>query len=163
ELLPNMLIPDVPTQIAGYSPENFNESYSGAVAADMALAKSLNVPAVRLLQSFGLEKFRDQLDFFKLRGLDKSADHYGLTLILGGAVSILWDLCKTYASFASTVNHFNATSSEYYTKEFTEPIPITETQLDFGAKSTEATIFDAASIYLTFEAMKKVHRPEGSE
>src|SRR5690606_36252560 len=113
ELLPNMLIPDVPTQIAGYSPENFNESYSGAVEADMALAKSLNVPAVRLLQSYGLEKFRDQLDLFNLRGLDRSADHYGLTLILGGAESNLWDLCKTYASLASTVNHFNTTSSEY--------------------------------------------------
>jgi penicillin-binding protein 1C len=163
ELLPNMLIPDVPTQIAGYSPENFNESYSGAVEADMALAKSLNVPAVRLLQSYGLEKFRDQLDLFNLRGLDRSADHYGLTLILGGAESNLWDLCKTYASLASTVNHFNTTSSEYYTKEFVEPIPTTEAKVDFGAKSTEATIFDAASIYLTLEAMKKVNRPEGSE
>ena len=94
ELLPGMLIPDVPTQIAGYTPENFNESYSGAVEADKALAKSLNIPAVRLLRSYGLEKFRDQLDFFNLRGLDKSADHYGLTLILGGAESNLWDLCK---------------------------------------------------------------------
>lgn len=163
ELLPTMLIPDVPTQIAGYTPENFNESYSGAVEADKALAKSLNIPAVRLLRSYGLEKFRDQLDLFNLGGLDKSADHYGLTLILGGAESNLWDLCKTYASLASTVNHFNATSSEYYTKEFIEPIPTAETKVDFGAKSTEVTIFDAASIYLTFEAMKKVNRPEGSE
>ncbi|MDX1766927.1 MAG: penicillin-binding protein 1C [Arenibacter troitsensis] len=163
ELLPTMLIPDVPTQIAGYTPENFNESYSGAVEADKALAKSLNIPAVRLLRSYGLEKFRDQLDLFNLRGLDKSADHYGLTLILGGAESNLWDLCKTYASLASTVNHFNATSSEYYNKEFIEPIPTAETKVDFGAKSTEVTIFDAASIYLTFEAMKKVNRPEGSE
>lgn len=163
ELLPTMLIPDVPTQIAGYTPENFNESYSGAVEADKALAKSLNIPAVRLLRSYGLEKFRDQLDLFNLRGLDKSADHYGLTLILGGAESNLWDLCKTYASLASTVNHFNATSSEYYNKEFIEPIPTAETKVDFGVKSTEVTIFDAASIYLTFEAMKKVNRPEGSE
>ncbi|WP_110354408.1 penicillin-binding protein 1C [Arenibacter sp. ARW7G5Y1] len=163
ELLPGMLIPDVPTQIAGYTPENFNESYSGAVEADKALAKSLNIPAVRLLRSYGLEKFRDQLDLFNLRGLDKPADHYGLTLILGGAESNLWDLCKTYASLASTVNHFNATSSEYYTKEFVEPNLTVDTRVDFGAKSTEPTIFDAASIYLAFEAMKKVNRPEGSE
>jgi len=163
ELLPNMLIPDVPTQIGGYTPENFNESYSGAVAADMALAKSLNIPAVRLLQTYGLEKFRDQLNLFNLKGLNKSADHYGLTLILGGAESNLWDLCKTYASLASTVNHFNQTSSEYYTKEFVEPILTADAGIDFGVKSTEKTIFDAASIYLTFEAMKKVNRPEGSE
>lgn len=163
ELLPDMLVPDVPTQIAGYTPENFSEDYSGAVEAKKALARSLNIPAVRLLQQYGLEKFRDQLDFFNLKGVNKSADHYGLTLILGGAESSLWDLCKTYASMASTVNHFNTTSSEYYDDEFVEPSLIKNQKVSFGTKSTEKTIFDAGSIYLTFEAMKEVNRPEGNE
>ena len=163
ELLPDMLVPDVPTQIAGYTPENFSEDYSGAVEAKKALARSLNIPAVRLLQKYGLEKFRDQLDFFKLKGVNKSADHYGLTLILGGAESSLWDLCKTYASMASTINHFNATSSEYYTEEFISPTLVSGQEVGFGKKSTEKTIFDAGSIYLTFEAMKEVNRPEGNE
>lgn len=163
ELLPEMLVPDVPTQIAGYSPQNFNENYSGAVAAKTALARSLNIPAVRLLQSYGLQKFRDQLDVFELGGLNKSADHYGLTLILGGAESNLWDLCKTYANLGSTLNHFNASSSEYFSSEFTEPVFRTNQAVSFGQKSTEKTVFDAASIYLTFEAMKEVNRPEGNE
>tara|TARA_R110002050_G_scaffold16719_2_gene50593 strand:+ start:59127 stop:61469 length:2343 start_codon:yes stop_codon:yes gene_type:complete len=163
ELLPDMLVPDIPTQIAGYTPENFNEDYSGAIQAKKALARSLNIPAVRLLQSYGLEKFRDQLDFFRLGGLNKPADHYGLTLILGGAESNLWDLCKTYANLASTVNHFNTSSSEYFKNEFTEPIWVQNATIDFGAKSTEKTVFDAGSIYLTFEAMKEGNRPEGSE
>ena len=163
ELLPEMLVPDVPTQIAGYTPENYNEDYSGAVRAKNALARSLNIPAVRLLQQYGLEKFRDQLKAFNLGGLDKPADYYGLTLILGGAESNLWDLCKTYASLASTVNHFNATSSEYFLKEFTEPLFLNNETVSFGKKSIEKTIFDAGSIYLTFEAMKEVNRPEGDE
>lgn len=163
ELLPDMLVPDIPTQIAGYTPENFNEGYAGAVKAKSALARSLNIPAVRLLQSYGLKKFRDQLDLFNLRGLNKSADHYGLTLVLGGAESNLWDLCKTYASMASTVNHFNNTSSEYYTKEFVEPILNGNTAANFGELSPQQTIFDAGSLYLTFEAMKEVNRPEGNE
>ncbi|MDO6515925.1 penicillin-binding protein 1C [Zobellia uliginosa] len=163
ELLPDMLVADVPTQIAGYTPENFSESYSGAVAAKKALARSLNIPAVRLLQAYGLEKFRDQLDVFKLRGITKSADHYGLTLILGGAESNLWDLCKTYANLAGTLNHFNATSSEYYTGEFTDLDLKTDATVDYGKKSLEKTVFDAGSIYLTFEAMKEVNRPEGDE
>lgn len=162
ELLPDMLVADVPTIIAGYTPENFNEDYSGAVKAKNALSRSLNIPAVRLLQSYGLAKFRDQLEVFKLRGLNKSADHYGLTLILGGAESNLWDLCKTYANLASTLNHFNTTSSEYFSKEFVEPV-LTKQDIDFGKKSTNKTVFDAASIYLTFEAMKEVNRPEGNE
>lgn len=163
ELLPEMLVPDIPTQIAGYTPENFNEDYSGAVEAKSALARSLNIPAVRLLQSYGLQKFRDQLDVFQLRGLNKSANHYGLTLILGGAESNLWDLCKTYANFASTLNHFNATSSEYYHSEFVEPVIKTNQEVSLGKKSTQKTVFDAASIYLTFEAMKEVNRPQGDE
>lgn len=163
ELLPHMLVPDVPTQIAGYSPENFNEDYSGAVEAKKALARSLNIPAVRLLQQYGLEKFRDQLDNFKMGGINKSAEHYGLTLILGGAESNLWDLCKTYANLASTVNHFNGTSSEYFKEEFTNLVIETDQTVDFGQKSAEKNIFDAGSIYLTFEAMKEVNRPEGDE
>ena len=163
ELLPHMLVADVPTQIAGYTPENFNEGYSGAVEAKSALARSLNIPAVRLLQSYGLVKFRDQLDVFQLGGLNKSADHYGLTLILGGAESNLWDLCKTYANLASALNHFNATSSEYFSSEFTEPIFREDQAVSFGNKSAQKTVFDAASLYLTFEAMKEVNRPEGNE
>lgn len=163
ELLPEMLVPDVPTQIAGYTPENFNEDYSGAVEAKKALARSLNIPAVRLLQKYGLEKFRDQLNAFSLKGITKSADHYGLTLILGGAESSLWDLCKTYASMASTIKHFNATSSEYFKNEFTKPTLINDQEVNFGEKSIEKTVFDAGSIYLTFEAMKEVNRPEGNE
>ena len=163
ELLPDMLVADVPTQIAGYTPENFNENYSGAVEAKKALARSLNIPAVRLLQQYGLEKFRDQLDVFKLDGINKSADHYGLTLILGGAESNLWDLCKTYANLASTLNHFNESSSEYFTNEFTDLVLKTDQTVHFGEKSLEKTVLDAGSIYLTFEAMKEVNRPEGDE
>lgn len=163
ELLPDMLVPDVPTQIAGYTPENFDQRYSGAVKAKKALARSLNIPAVRLLQSYGLQKFRDQLTPFGLKGINKSAEHYGLTLILGGAESSLWDLGKTYASLAATINHFNATSSEYYTGEFREPVLMADSTANFGKRSTQKTIFDAGSTYLAFEAMKEVNRPEGNE
>ncbi len=64
---------------------------------------------------------------------------------------------------ASTLNHFNETSSEYFSKEFTNPILKQVVKLDFGEKSTKKTVFDAASIYLTFEAMKEVNRPDGNE
>lgn len=163
ELLPNQLVPDIPTQIAGYSPQNFVERYDGAVTAKRALSRSLNVPAVRLLRSHGLKRFRDQLNHFDIKDLNKSADYYGLTLILGGAEASLWDLCKTYASLASTLHHFNETSSEYFKGEFTEPVSLAEESLDFGKKSQEKTVFDAGSIYLTFEAMKEVNRPEANE
>ncbi len=121
DLLPNTLVADIPTQFGSYQPENFNNSYDGAVFANEALSRSLNVPAVRMLQDFGLDRFYHYLKQLKLKDLKYNANHYGLSLVLGGAESNLWDLCKSYAAMASTLNHFNNNSSQYYTKEFVQP------------------------------------------
>lgn len=163
ELLPNMLVADVPTNYGSYQPENFDKKYAGAISAKLALSKSLNVPTVRLLQEFGLEKFHHYLQQLQLKDIKKSSDYYGLTLALGGAESNLWDLCKSYANMASTLNHYTETSSEYYTNEYVSPTFYTDEIIDFGKKSQEKNIFDAASIYLTFESLKEVNRPNTEE
>ena len=163
DLLPNTLVADVPTQFGSYQPENFNKLYDGAVFANEALSRSLNVPAVRMLQDFGLDRFYHYLKQLKLKDLKYNANHYGLSLVLGGAESNLWDLCKSYAAMASTLNHFNENSSQYFTNEFIQPIYNSQSNIDFGKLSDEKTVFDAASIYLTFESMKQVNRPESDE
>ncbi len=163
DLLPNTLVVDVPTNIGSYNPKNFNESYDGAVTAKRTLARSLNVPAVRMLQQFGLDRFHYYLKELQLKNISYNADHYGLSLILGGAESNLWDLCKTYAAFSSTLTHFGDNSSQYYTNEFCEPTFISNKNVDFGRLTAEKTIFDAGSIYLTYESLKEVNRPEGEE
>ena len=163
DLLPNTLVADVPSQFGNYNPENFNKSYDGAVPASRALSRSLNVPAVRMLQSFGLDRFHHYLKALKLKDLKYNANHYGLSLILGGAESNLWDLCKSYANMSSTLNHYNETSSEYFSNEYCEPTFLADKTIDFGKKSSEKTLFDAASIYLTYESLKDVNRPEGDE
>ena len=132
ELLPEELVPDIPTVIAGYAPKNFSETYNGAVPANKALARSLNIPAVRLLQKYGLQRFSDEITAFKIRNIKYSADHYGLSLILGGAEASLWDLCKTYAGLAGTLNHYTNSSSEYFTNEFIEPILLKGKKASFG-------------------------------
>lgn len=162
-LLPNTLVADIPTTIADYEPKNFNLSYSGAVPAKKALAKSLNIPAVRMLHKYGLTKFYDELQQFDFKHISKGVDHYGLSLILGGAESNLWDLCATYAGLAATVNHYTESSSEYYTNEFIKPSYLHDFEPNLGALTTEKNSFDAGSIYLGFEAMKEVNRPEGDE
>ncbi len=163
DILPNTLVVDVPTQIGSYHPENFNKKYSGAVFASVALSKSLNVPAVRMLRRFGLDKFRHYLKELKLKDIKYNANYYGLSLILGGAESNLWDLCKSYASMASTVNHYDDIQGKYYKNEFIEPSYLVNFKPDFGEISTEKTIFDAGSIYLTFETLNKVNRPEANQ
>ena len=145
ELLPNTLVADVPTQIASYNPKNFDLQYDGAVPASRALSRSLNVPAVRMLQQFGLDRFHHYLKELNLKDIKYSANHYGLSLILGGAESNLWDLSKSYASLSSTINHYDETQGKYYTNEFVEPTFLADTRVDFGELSTEKTVFDAGS------------------
>jgi penicillin-binding protein 1C len=163
DLLPNTLVADIPTQFGSYQPENFNKSYDGAVFANEALSRSLNVPAVRMLQDFGLDRFYHYLKLLQLKDLKYNANHYGLSLVLGGAESNLWDLCKSYAAMASTLNHFNTNSSQYFTNEFCQPNYNSKQSVDFGKLINENVVFDAASIYLTFESMKQVNRPESDE
>lgn len=163
ELLPNTLVADVPTQISGYTPENFNHSFDGAVPAQRALSRSLNIPAVLMLQQHGVNNFYELLQKFKLKNINKHPDHYGLSLILGGAESSLWDLCRTYANLSSTMNYFNASDGKYRTKEFAELNYVYGFEQDYGTESFQKTILGAGSIYLTYNAMKEVNRPEGDE
>jgi penicillin-binding protein 1C len=162
-LLPNTLIADVPTQISGYAPQNFNLTFDGAVPAHRALARSLNIPAVLMLQDFGVNKFYEKLQQFKLRDVSRRPDNYGLSLILGGAESNLWDLSRTYAGMSSTVNYFNRNQGKYRTKEFAELNYIKGVENDFGKDSYQKTILGAGSIYLAYNAMEEVNRPEGDE
>ena len=163
DILPNTLVTDVPTQFGSYNPENYNKTYDGAVPASRALSRSLNVPAVRMLQTFGLDRFHHYLKALHLKDLKYNANHYGLSLILGGAESNLWDLCKSYAALSSTLNHYSETSSEYFSNEFCEPTFLASKHMDFGKKTSDKSLFDAASVYLTYESLKEVNRPESDE
>ncbi|HKZ32063.1 MAG TPA: transglycosylase domain-containing protein, partial [Vicinamibacteria bacterium] len=100
ELLPAQLVADLPTHIGSFHPENFDRAYAGAVPAAQALARSLNVPAVRLLRAHGVERFAAVLRRLGLSTLDRPGAHYGLALILGGAEGTLWDVTGVYAGLA---------------------------------------------------------------
>jgi len=163
ELLPNTLVADVPTQIAGYTPQNFNLTFDGAVPAHRALSRSLNIPSVLMLQDFGVNKFYEELQKFELKDINKSPDHYGLSLILGGAESNLWDLCRTYSNLSSTVNYFNKSHGKYRTNEFAELNYNHDFEADFGSETDQKNIIGAGSIWLTYNAMEEVNRPEGDE
>jgi len=163
ELLPNTLVADIPTQISGYTPQNFNLTFDGAVPAHRALSRSLNIPAVLMLQNFGVNKFYEELQKFKLRDISKQPDHYGLSLILGGAESNLWDLCRTYAGLSSTIDFFCKNQGRYRSKEFAELNYKNDFKTDFGTESYDKTILGAGSIWLTYNAMEEVNRPEGDE
>ena len=98
---PVSLLPDVPTWIAGFNPKNFDENYAGAVPAGQALQRSLNVPFVYLLKNYGVAKFQHLLHEIGFKGFRKTANHYGLSMILGGGEVTLFELTEVYARFAA--------------------------------------------------------------
>ena len=158
ELLSSTLIPDIPTQIAGYAPQNYNQTFDGAVPAKRALARSLNIPAVRMLQNYGIEKFNYNLKKLGMTTLTYSPDHYGLSVILGGAEGKLWDITGMYASMARTLNHYTLYNGKYDKNDFHPPFYIK--QKEQSPELQNSTTIDAASIYFTFEAMVEVSRPD---
>ncbi|WP_246113302.1 penicillin-binding protein 1C [Segetibacter aerophilus] len=104
-ILPQQLVPDIPTQIGGYTPQNFNLDYDGAVPANRALSRSLNIPAVKMLQQYKYQRFYDVLKQCGFTTLKQPADHYGLSLILGGCEVTPWELAGVYSSLARTYNN----------------------------------------------------------
>ena len=100
EILPETLVPDIPSQFAGYRPENYDRQFRGAVPARAALARSLNVPAVWMLRRHGVDRFYDFLRGMGMTTLHRPPGDYGLTLVLGGAEGTLWDITSMYANVA---------------------------------------------------------------
>lgn len=101
ELVPGSMLLDVPTDFAGYAPENYGQNFQGLVSVRTALAASLNVPAVRLLHRLGTAPFLDLLRRGGLSTLERPARHYGLPLALGGCEVRLLELTNLYASLAA--------------------------------------------------------------
>jgi penicillin-binding protein 1C len=160
EILPNTLVADIPTQLGSFNPENYNYSYDGAVPAKRALARSLNVPAVKMLQQYGTERFNYMLKKIGLTTLKKPAVHYGLSIILGGAEANLWDLAGAYASMARTLNHYQTFNSKYSKNDFHPANYLFDKQYKKSAGSDDYSILSASSIWFTFDAMNEVSRPD---
>lgn len=159
-MLPKTLFPDIPTVINGFAPENFTREYDGAVAADKALIRSLNVPAVYMLRDYRYERFHQLLRNMGMSTLTQPADHYGLSLILGGAEATLWDVTGMYASMARTLNHFGGAGwkNNYDRSDFHQPryLQVNDSEMK---NFSETSWLSASSIYHTMDVLKELYRP----
>lgn len=154
ELLPKTLVPDIPSHYSGFSPKNYDRTYNGAVPANAALARSLNVPAVRMLQQYGIARFQDFLKEMGITTLHRTPEGYGLTLVLGGAEATLWDLVKLYSGLAELAIE-GATYPMNHQYEITPPMLI---QTEKKAKRHTVRI-SPATAWLTLEALLEAIRP----
>lgn len=161
-ITPTALVPDIPTQLHSYRPENYKQTYDGAVPAKTAISRSLNVPLIRMLQQYGLEKFHFNLQKLGMTTLTKNAKHYGLPLILGGAEGSLWELTSIYASMGRTLNHAYTENGLYNPNDFRPAhylAKANEEEIATVKWVEEPPKLSAAAIYTAFEAMLEVERP----
>jgi len=104
-LTPASILDDSPVQLdtaSGlYVPQNYDRAFKGPVSARVALAGSLNVPAVRTLLLTGVEAFRDRLWDTGYRGLTEDGQYYGFSLALGSAEVTLLEQAAAYRSLAN--------------------------------------------------------------
>jgi penicillin-binding protein 1C len=98
---PKTVLEDVPADIAGYRPENYDRTFSGPVTAEDALRQSLNIPAVRLLQGCGMDAFTESLASAGFRSMTQQKQRLGLSAILGGCGVRLEEMVGLYAAFAN--------------------------------------------------------------
>lgn len=161
-MLPNQLVPDIPTQLGSYTPENFDLGYDGAVPANRALARSLNIPAVRMLMQFKYQKFYDVLRQTGITTLNRPANTYGMSLVLGGCEICPYELAGVYASMARMYNHQLKNKGKWNGKDWFMPNyikPTEESKKLRGDAAATSQLFDYPALWQTFTAMNEVMRP----
>ena len=155
ERMPDQLVADLPTSYDGFAPRNYDGRFSGAVPASHALARSLNVPAVRALREHGVERARRMLVAMGMKHLDRGAEHYGLSLIVGGGEGSLWELTGAYASMARVLSRYAGSEAS-----IAGAVHPPRALLNAAAQGTEAPPLSPGALHHTLLALQQVNRPE---
>lgn len=141
---PKTIVSDVPVNFNGYRPENYDESYRGKVSIEQALALSLNVPAVELLDKIGINDLNLLLANAGFNWITKNRKKTGLSLILGGCGTTLEEMTALYASFAN--------------KGIWEPLKYSKEKVD--EKSQKIVLGSSGSTYMITEILTSLKRPD---
>uniref|UniRef100_UPI003FED6CF4 penicillin-binding protein 1C n=1 Tax=Fusobacterium mortiferum TaxID=850 RepID=UPI003FED6CF4 len=138
-ITPKSKLLDVPLYFSNFNPQNANKKYQGLVEARETLKKSLNIPFVKLLDEYGVDKF-----FYFLKDVvnfpERDYSNYGLSLILGTKEMSVENIAKLYHGL-----------SQY--GEFKDLKYIRDDKKIDGRK-----LISKGASYLTLEAMQGVQR-----
>ncbi|MCY4577115.1 MAG: transglycosylase domain-containing protein [Candidatus Kaiserbacteria bacterium] len=114
-LTPQTIVYDVPTQFTAfcdkdrfestksgcYAPVNYTGKFVGPVSLRDALAQSINVPAVKVLYIANVAEVIQQAKKMGITSLTQGQNHYGLSLVLGGAEVTPLEIAQAYGVFAN--------------------------------------------------------------
>jgi len=144
-ILPESKIRDIPTYYGPFAPSNADKKFRGLISAHDALVFSLNVPAVRLLFSYGQHSFYSDLKQMGLKHLFRPAEGYGLPLIIGGAEVTLWEMTTLFRGLGRG-GRFSALN---YIR-------------NISVKKEEKALISPGAASLTLQILRELKRP-GSE
>ncbi len=143
-IIPQTYIKDVRTYFDAFSPQNADEKFNGILPANEALIRSLNIPAVRLLNTYGIYRFYSFLKNAGVSTLFRPADDYGLPLIIGGAEVTMMDMTMLFRGLANS----GMFSPPYFIKEDSVKSSVTTSQL-----------ISPGACLLTLDILKELKRP----
>lgn len=160
-ILPAELLPDIPSVFGGFRPENFHESYAGAVPAQLALARSLNIPFVYLLKKYGVAPFHNALREWQFDFINQGPDHYGLSLILGGCEVSLWQATAWYSSLGRMLLHQKKFQGQYDPKDWHLPEYLYSSLPPPTPRLKNAPgLVGAGAAWATIQALETLERPD---
>jgi penicillin-binding protein 1C len=140
--LPDYLVPDVPNQYGTYRPRNFDGNWAGLVTLRDALARSLNLPFVDLLDQVGVETFVAELARAGIAEAHTTPSQYGLSMIVGGIEVTPLELAGLYATLAEDGGY--------------APLRVTALELP----RAPVPMFGRGAAFLTRQALSQKDRPD---
>ena len=106
-ITPKQVVLDVPIISGDYKPENFDGKYRGRITIEDALINSLNIPAVNVLNQYGVLNFIDKLEEANFSSITLNRKNLGLSMILGGCGVTLEELTNLFSIFANNGYYSN--------------------------------------------------------
>ncbi len=100
-IMTSTIIRDEPININGFQPQNATRRFYGDVTVRQALARSLNIPAVKVMQEYGVEESIKAANRLGVVSIDSSSSGHGLSLAIGSAEAPLQQMTNAYAAFAN--------------------------------------------------------------
>lgn len=120
---PKSILFDIPQEFDGYAPENYDHQFRGAVSVDQALLQSLNLPAIQILKSIGVDSFVQFAYQLGIRSLMQKTKSPGLSVAVGGCSASLMELVQAYATLANQGTQIPL-SAPLYEKSVAKPSPL---------------------------------------
>lgn len=144
---PKRIVADVPINIAGYCPENYDLDFRGNVSIEEALRQSLNIPAVKTLQELGVNNMTSAMKNSGFTTLHKKKYKLGLSMILGGCEVRLDELSNYYSALSN--------GGVYHNLKWIKSDSVSAQKQSAGKR-----ILSASSAYMLTQILTELSRPD---